>query len=359
MWRPGTGRAYCAPVTAERIDSRACGSDALVAEIVECFALPRPVGWRDLGGSWTTNLLLDCPEGPLVARVYQGGTLPPRLSAVQAARRAVAAAGIPTPQPISAVDGRSLATLRCGRLVEVEAYVRWNERMNTVPLLLRGFAVLAQVHDILRTAPLPAAARTVCNANHLFSVEASAASRRGSERIRGWSDPALSEFADQVVRHVDVVTAAEEPLRDQQLCQVVHGDFWDNNVLFADGLLVAVLDFDFMAERPRVDDLALAMWFFLLEPAKGLPGEVERAQLRAFVDAYDDAAAVSLSPEERTALPLAIARQPAWSVGRWVVELDEDDAVRHARDAAAELPVAQAIIEDLALWQRALGPRDQ
>jgi homoserine kinase type II len=169
----------------------------------------------------------------------------------------------------------------------------------------------------------------------------------------------LSEFADQVVRHVDVVTAAEEPLRDQQLCQVVHGDFWDNNVLFADGLLVAVLDFDFMAERPRVDDLALAMWFFLLEPAKGLPGEVERAQLRAFVDAYDDAAAVSLSPEERTALPLAIARQPAWSVGRWVVELDEDDAVRHARDAAAELPVAQAIIEDLPLWQRALGPRDQ
>jgi homoserine kinase type II len=139
----------------------------------------------------------------------------------------------------------------------------------------------------------------------------------------------------------------------------VHGDFWDNNVLFADGRLVAVLDFDFMAERPRVDDLALAMWFFLLEPGKGLPGEVERAQLRAFVDAYDGAAAVSLSPEERTALPLAIARQPAWSVGRWVVELDEDDAVGHARDAAAELPVAQAIIEDLPLWQRALGPRDQ
>ncbi len=342
-------------MTDERIDSRACGSDALVAEIVERFALPRPAGWRDLGGSWTTNLLLDFPDRPLVARVYQAGTSPPRLSAVQAARRAVAVAGIPTPQPISATDGRSLAALRNGRLVEVEAYVRWNERMNTVPLLQRGFAVLAKIHDILRTAPLPVAAGAAHYANHLFSMEASAASRRGAERIRGWNDPALVEFADQVVRHVDAVAAAEEPLRDRQLTQIVHGDFWDNNVLFTDGRLVAVLDFDFMAERPRVDDLALAMWFFLLEPAKGLPGEVEREQLRSFIEAYDGSASVSLSPEEHAALPLAIARQPAWSVGRWVVELDEDDAVRHARDAAAELPVAQAILDDLPLWQRALG----
>lgn len=342
-------------MTEERIDSRACGSDPLVAEIVSSFDLGQPAGWRDLGGSWTTNLLLDCPDGPLVARVYQDGTSPPRLSAVQAARRAVAAAGIPAPQPIPALDGRSFATLRSGRLVEVEPYVHWNERMKTVLLMQQGFAVLAQVHDVLRTAPLPAAARTACYANHVFSVDASAAGRRGAERIHGWGDPTLSAFADRVVRHVDAVVAAEEPLRDGQLSQVVHGDFWDNNVLFVDGRLVAVLDFDFMAERPRVDDLALAMWFFFLEPGKGLPGEIEREQLRGFVDAYDGAAALPLSLEERAALPPAIARQPAWSIGRWVVELDEEDAVRHARAAAAELPVAQAILEDLPLWQSALG----
>ncbi len=341
-------------MTAENIDSRVCGSDPLVAEIVDRFALARPATWRDLGGSWTTNLLLDRPGAPLVARVYQGGTSPARLTAVQAARRAVDRAGIPALRPIAARDGGTVAELRSGRLAEVEAYVPWNERMNTVPLLRQGFGVLARVHDVLRTSPLPVEARSVRYANHLSSDDAAAATRRGAKRIYGWQDAALSAFARQVVAHIDTVVGAEEPLREKQLSQVVHGDFWDNNVLFADGRLVAVLDFDFMAERPRVDDLALAAWFFFLEPGKGLPGGAEREQLCSFVDAYDVAAEVPLSDAERAALPLAIARQPAWSVGRWVVELDEADAVRHARDAAGELPVAQAILAELPLWQAAL-----
>ena len=338
----------------DSIDSRARGSDSLVAEIADRYALDRPAAWRDLGGSWTTNLLLECPAASLVARVYQGHLSPARLTAVQAARSAVAGAGIPALRPIPARDGRTVVELGSGRLAELEAYVPWNERMNTVSLLGNGFAVLARVHDVLRGSSLPPEARTVHYANHVSSADAAAATRRGAERIHGWRDVTLSEFAAQVVAHVDAVVAAEEPLREQQVCQVVHGDFWDNNVLFVDGRLVAVLDFDFMAERPRIDDLALAAWFFFLEPGTGLPGAAQREQLRRFVDAYDAAAAVPLSDEERAALPLAIARQPAWSVGRWVVELDEADAVHHAGAAAGELPVAQAILAELPLWQAAL-----
>jgi homoserine kinase type II len=334
------------------LDTRIDGSDALVEEIAGLFGLPFPVTWRDLGGSWTTNLLLEYPGRPLVTRIYQGYTSPDRLAAVQAARQAVGAAGIPTVVP--AFADRPFVTLSGGRLAEVEPYVHWNARMSTVPLLEAGFGVLARLHDVLRTAVIPAAARTVRYANHIYSEDALSATFSGADLIRGWGDAALSAFADEVTAHVSTVDSAERPLRAGQLRQVVHGDFWDNNVLFLDDVLVALLDFDFMAERPRVDDLALTAYFYLLEPGKGLPGPADRLQLRRFVDCYDVSARVPLSDSERAALPLAIARQPAWSVGRWVLELDEPEAKKHAAAAATELPVAQAILADLPAWQDAL-----
>ena len=73
------------------------------------------------------------------------------------------------------------------------------------------------------------------------------------------------------------------------------------------------------------------------------------------VAAYDRGTEQPLSPDERAALPLAIARQPAWSIGRHVVELDDEPARAHAREAMAELPVAEAIMADLPGWQDALA----
>ena len=43
--------------------------------------------------------------------------------------------------------------------------------------------------------------------------------------------------------------------------QLVHGDFWDNNVFFRDNRVVLVTDFDFMGERARIDDLALTLYY--------------------------------------------------------------------------------------------------
>jgi homoserine kinase type II len=330
-------------------------SDSLVAEVIECFGLERPAAWCDLGGGWTTNLRLDYPGEPsLVVRVHRETTSPARVGALQAARQVVAAAGIPTVVAIPAPDGSPYVVLGNGRPAELEVCVRWNERMNTVPRLEAGFAVLGRVHDALRTGPIPAAGRTVGHANHLHSEQAAAATRRGADRMRGWNDVVLTALADRVVRHVDAVDAAEEPLRDRQVRQVVHGDFWDNNVLYRDGELAAVIDFDFMAERPRIDDLALTIYFHLLEPGRDLPTAADRDQVRRFTDAYDAGTAMPLSADERAALPLAVARQPAWSVGRWVNSLAEADARAHAAHVVGELPVAQAVLAELPLWQDAL-----
>jgi Ser/Thr protein kinase RdoA (MazF antagonist) len=54
----------------------------------------------------------------------------------------------------------------------------------------------------------------------------------------------------------ELVGQAEAGLVARLPRQLVHGDFWDNNVLFRHGRPVLVCDFDFMGERARIDDLA-------------------------------------------------------------------------------------------------------
>lgn len=330
-------------------------TEQFVAEIASRFCLGRPVRWRELGGSSTTNLRLDLSDGQsLVARVHGRGTTAGRLAAIQSARHA-AAAGVPVVLPIPAPDGRGHVLLADRLLAEIEPHVVHDDRMNRMPLLEQGFGVLGRLHDALRTADLPAEAAVAVHANHLSAEASVEAAGRGRARIAGWGEPDLTAYADRAVGHLETVAAAEEPLRAAQRQQIVHGDFWDNNVLIHRGEVVAVIDFDFMARRPRVDDLALAAYFFLLEPPLTIPSAEDRTAIAAMVDAYDRRTDQPLSPEERATLPLAIARQPAWSIGRHVLELDDERARAHAKAAMAELGVAEAVLTDLPVWQGALG----
>lgn len=331
-------------------------TESLVEEISERYGLGLPERWRELGGSSTTNLKLDLTNGgSLVARVHGRGTTTGRLGAIQSARRAAAAAGIPVVLPFAAPDGSDYVLLTSGLLVEVEPHAVHDDRMNRMPLLERGFGVLGRLHDALRTADLPAAAAVTAHANSLAAEESVEAARRGRARITRWGQPDLTAFGERAVRHLETVAAGEEALRTAQRQQIVHGDFWDNNVLIHRGEVVAVIDFDFMARRPRIDDLALTAYFFLLEPPLTLPSADDRRAIVSMVEAYDRGTHQPLSADERAAIPLAIARQPAWSIGKHVVELDEERARAHATGAMAELPVAEAIIADLPVWQDALG----
>jgi homoserine kinase type II len=157
-----------------------------------------------------------------------------------------------------------------------------------------------------------------------------------------------------VVNLIEAVTATELRWDANRIEQVAHGDFWDDNVQFMGSRFQAILDFGFMAQRLRIDDLALPFWFYLLEPAQSVPGDAERRLLTTLLDSYDRAATRPLSMAERMSIPLIIARQPAWSVGTWIVELDEDRARRHALDVTNELDVARTVFRDIDLWQDAV-----
>lgn len=250
---------------------------------------------RDLGGNYNLNLQVSTDQGDLVVRVSPEWVEADRLTAVQAVREHLLVHGWPIPRTLRTRSGKSFAELDSGRLVEVEQYVEpRGTGMTNSPAIAAAMPWLARLHDDLRTAPTSPAAANPPMANHPSAVRAP-----DLAAIRSWGlsaeEAAYIDAAEQLAQQIP---AFELPR------QLVHGDFWANNVHLSGDEVTLLLDLDFLGERPRVDDLALTLFFInehLGRDADALPDLVNR---------YDSALAEPLSAEERAALPYAVLRTP-------------------------------------------------
>jgi homoserine kinase type II len=313
----------------------------------------RPAGAApDLGGSANLNLLVTDGSSLRVARVYRPFVTGQRIAALQAARRHLARHGVPCAEPITGRGGRGWETFQ-GRVVEVEPYLAAPVAMNTLARVRTGLAVLGRIHALLAAlCPDPAAA-TPRFANYVAAdglVEAVAA---GTRRIRGWRPvPGETRLADVADQLASTLAAREQDRPAPPRRQLVHGDFWDNNVLFRRQQVALVTDFDFAGERPRTDDLALTLYY----ASVGITDITRRpAQLAELAGAYEDGLGARLSQDERAAIPLAMARQPLWSIAVWVALLDsQDTARRHLAATAPELTWALQLTSRITQVQDAL-----
>jgi homoserine kinase type II len=321
------------------------------------YELPSDGDPVDLGGSNNLNLHLPGPGGGWVARVYCPWTSPARLRALQHVRSALVSAGLPFATTVAARDGRSSVSFE-GRAVEVERYVG-GERMTIGDLLRTGMGVLGRIHDVLAGVDVPSAARSAPFPNHVEASRALAWTRAGTARIRA-DGPATDDrlrAADLADELAAALAEAERPLHDHLPRQLVHGDFWDNNVLFQGDDIVLILDLDFMGERARIDDLALTLYYTnsTLGPGYGDPHRI--AMLRSLVDRYDRGLTRKLSAAERAALPYALARTVLTFVG--MLASIDDAAARHALvweitpDLQWSLDLARAVDR----WQAGFAPR--
>jgi homoserine kinase type II len=222
------------------------------------------LGWFaevvDLGGSSSLNLLVGGGDRSYVVRVHRPHVTRERLGAIHQARRALLAGGVPCAPVVPTRQGEPWVSLK-GRLVEVEAYVAHDAAMDSWERLEVAMTLLAQTHRLLRVVQVGEQGRRPLFANHIEPADVQAWTRRGTERIRGWDptpdDARLAAAAEELA---GLVAEAEAGLVAHVPRQLVHGDFWDNNVLFRHGRLVLLADFDFMGERARIDDLALTLW---------------------------------------------------------------------------------------------------
>ena len=335
---------------------RAALSPRLFDLVRERYGLDNIDETRDLGGSSNLNLFVAAGGGRYVARVYQPYVSPSRLDAIQLVRRELALGGVPCAEVVPTRNGEPWTVID-GRLVEVELFVEHDSEMDSWERLEVGLPWLGRIHSLLRGVKVHPDGSKPPVANHIEPVDTLAWTRRGTRRVRGWgpspSELRLIEAAEELAQRV---AAAERDVVSSLPRQLVHGDFWDNNVFFRAGRVVLVLDFDFMGERARIDDLALTLYFTNSTFSEDPVSKQRVGRLRRLVDAYDQGLDTPLTRVELAALPLALARQPLWWVGRWLPVLDdEEEARRGLAEMAWDLEWALQVIREADRWQAAFA----
>ena len=334
---------------------RATVSQHLLESVSVSYGIDGGDSQIDLGGSSNLNVRVGTEEHHVV-RAYRLHVTTDRLNEIHRVRHHLAASGVPCDGLLRTLDGRPWIEVD-GHLVEVEEYVEHDAYMKPWERLTTGLRTLGATHDALANLESGVAGRSARFANYISADHALEATLRGVTRLRqahpSETDLQVAANAEELARFL---SSAEGELKDDLPPGLAHGDFWDNNVFFRDSKLVFVTDFDYMGYRPRIDDLALTLYFACIEFLESPVSDRQLERLADLLRAYDDGTARPLSAGERSALPLAIARQPLWSIGGWVVWLDDEEAARrHAESTVGEVQWALALTRDLARWQAAFA----
>lgn len=334
---------------------RAEASPALFHVLRDRYGLRNYDGARDLGGSSNLNLLIANCRRRYVVRVYRPWITAARVADMQLVRGRLAHGGVPCVQPVGTLDGESWTAVE-GRLVEVEPYVEHDAKMDSWVRLEAGLPTLGRIHTLLRGLDVSEDGRNAPAANHIEPQNVLPGTLRGIRRIRQWEDASPSEAqlaaaSEELAQLVDRAQRGDEVLPRQ----LVHGDYWDNNVLFHDGRLVLVTDLDFMGVRARVEDLALTLYYTNSTFSDAPTSDRRIRQLRALVDAYDSGLADPLTSVERAALPLALARTPLCFIAMIASVDSEVGARRLALEMAPDIAWALSIVRNLEWWQSAFA----
>jgi len=277
-----------------------------------------------LGGAVNGVAHIHSSTGDLVIRVHRPWTDPARLAAVHAVQDRLRTRGIPVPPVVRTGGGETFVTIpgdpvgpsgtEHDRLVEVvhavdaEDVKESRERADIV------ISVLAPLHGALATidpsgVPQPAYAAHVDVSEALVWVDETDVAFAACAGHPGFRRAATVRGA---ARHlIERIRMDRLALNAGLPRQLVHGDPGFGNVLVRGDHAVAVLDFDFMAERPRIFDLAYALYHALVRMRPryqaGALSTEEYHWLVGRVASYDAVTHLPLTEAELNALTLEMA----------------------------------------------------
>ncbi|MBA3868751.1 MAG: phosphotransferase [Anaerolineae bacterium] len=338
------------PMVSRGPASRAELSPRLFDALRDQYGLRNSEDATDLGGSSNLNLLISHNLQRYVVRVYRPWVTVARLSDIQQVRKHLAYGGVPCAQPLLTQSGASWIVID-ERLVEVEPYVEHDANMDTWPRLEAGIPLLGRIHKLLRTVRVSEDGCNAPAANAVDPHDVLTMTLRGIECIRLWdASPVEIALATEAETLAQLVNQAQSRIEELPR-QLVHGDYWDNNVFFQEGRIVQVADFDFMGERTRVEDLALTLYYTNSTFSDDPVSDKRIQMLRTLVDAYDTGTDERLTEAERAMLPIALARTSLAFIAM-IADIDSEVGARSmAAKMVGDVAWSLIIMRDLERWQ--------
>ncbi len=292
---------------------RATAAPALIPAIEQTYALGRVRASHDLGGSYQLNLWLDVQEGPLVARVYRPWVTAARLLATQTIKEELHAAGIPMSLPIATMAGYTMMSYS-SRLIEVEPFIAHDGCADSWERYHAAFALLGRFHRATTRIDATALPPRVQNDAPLLTLlQWIAYTEQRLQHEAAQSD--LLAICHDATDLLQQIHRKRKMVSGRIIETLTHGDFGGDNLLFTGDTPVALLDFDFLAVRDRVFDLAYTL-FWMFERLEGQHEPATRSwqRIAEMIKQYESCCA-PLSDAEQQRLPLEMARVPLYWIG--------------------------------------------
>jgi len=289
-----------------------------VDEVLDAWQLPRPRSVTP--APWGVNnqtSFVSCPSGEFVLRVYLNRSEPTgvRFEHALLGRLAELDLSFSTPVPVQLSSGGTIALDPQGRPAALFRRLPGEHIDDPADDLMRGAGrALAELDDALgeiRDVGIPAPR---------FDAEFAAVHPLVP-------DPSTIPELDASTRN-ELARVSREiaPIYPTLPRQLTHGDFALGNVLFRNGQVSALLDFEFSGADVRAIDLATACYILTGRRPGG-------ESWRPFVDAYN--ARLPLDEREGTSLPSLMSSHAAVGLIHWIGRHRAGLAPKHSVDAHA------------------------
>jgi Ser/Thr protein kinase RdoA (MazF antagonist) len=317
-----------------------------------------------LGGATNGVVRLTTGHGEVIVRVQRPWTTPARIESVHRVQEYLRRRGLPLPAILRTLTGATW-TLLHDRVVEVTEYVpndgpadSWERMEVAIALLGLLHTALAELSPSMLVPPAYSSYAVPETALRMLQ-ETEAAFKAESGREGYAAAAAVRAATYDLVRSL----GAERAAYARSLPTMpIHGDYGADNVLMRGGEVAAILDFDFMAMRERIFELAYTLYWTLdrLHTPEAAETFDESGLRRAatLLRRYGQTAP-KLTQAEIAALPFEMARVPLYPI----VEAGYTAGLAYAPWPVAQtlafarhIPVARRLIAEAARLSETLMP---
>ena len=262
------------------------------------------------GSRRAPKLVLETPTGRyLLKRRAAGKDDPFRVAFAHALMGHLKARGFPVPALIGTCDDQNTMLQLGGRVYEMFEFIVGERYDNSLEQTMRAGQTLALFHQAVEdfatewTPPRGSyhnAPNVRAGLNAIPTVASSHDSVFGHEAELLYLTQHLHEEYDAAAEAVKQCGFPDWP------AAIVHGDWHPGNMLFAEGRVCAVLDFDAARHQPPLIDIAYGMLQFSIlrgtsDPDKW-PDFFDTARMRRFLAGY--LRKTALPADQRRAIPL-------------------------------------------------------